>query len=213
MMETNSIRVMVADDHPIVREGLRTVISLQSDMTIVSEASNGHEAIALFRSTRPDVAVIDLRMPQCSGLEATISIRGEFPGSRIVILTTYAGDEDVYRALNAGARAYLLKGCDVQQLLAAIRTVHAGGRHIPPDVSSLLADHLGSSDLTLREREVLRMVARGKKNRAIATTLGVTEGTIKGHLNNILSKLGVRDRTQATITALLRGIVHLEDES
>lgn len=205
------IRVMVADDHPIVREGLRSVISKQEGMVVVAEAHDGLEAVEQFRATRPDVALIDLRMPHCDGVEATSVIRREFPNSGIVVLTTYAGDEDVYSALRAGARAYLLKGCDVRELVTAIRVVHAGGRHIPPEVSSQLAQRLAANDLTAREREVLQWIVRGAKNRAIAASLGVTEGTVKGHVNNILSKLGVKDRTQAATAALQRGLVHLEE--
>jgi len=208
-MNGETIRVMVADDHPIVREGLRAVIAMQQGMVVVAEARDGREAVEQFRATRPDVALIDLRMPHCNGVEATSIIRREFPNSGIVVLTTYAGDEDVYSALRAGARAYLLKGCDVQELIAAIRIVHAGGRHIPPEVSSLLAERFAANDLTAREREVLQWIVRGAKNRAIAEILGVTEGTVKGHVNNILSKLGVEDRTQAATAALQRGLAHL----
>jgi two-component system NarL family response regulator len=210
-MSDQTIRVMVADDHPIVREGLRAVISMHQGMVVVAEAQDGREAVEQFRATRPDVALIDLRMAHCDGVEATSIIRREFPDSGIVVLTTYAGDEDVYSALRAGARAYLLKGCDVQELIAAIRIVHAGGRHIPPEVSSLLAERFAGNDLTAREREVLQLIVRGAKNRAIAAALGVTEGTVKGHVNNILGKLGVADRTQAATVALQRGLVHLEE--
>jgi DNA-binding NarL/FixJ family response regulator len=210
-MNDEIIRVLVADDHPIVREGLRAVIAMQEGLVVVAEARDGREAVELFRATRPDVALIDLRMPHCNGVEATSTIRREFPDSGIVVLTTYAGDEDVYSALRAGARAYLLKGCDVRELIAAIRIVHAGGRHIPPEVSALLAERFAANDLTAREREVLQLIVRGAKNRAIAAVFGVTEGTVKGHVNNILSKLGVADRTQAATVALQRGLAHLEE--
>jgi two-component system NarL family response regulator len=210
-MNGETIRVLVADDHPIVREGLRAVTSMQEGMVVVAEAKDGREAVEQFRATRPDVALIDLRMPHCNGVEATSIIRREFPDSGIVVLTTYAGDEDVYSALRAGARGYLLKGCDVGELIAAIQIVHAGGRHIPPEVFALLAERFAASDLTAREREVLELIVRGAKNRAIATVLGVTEGTVKGHVNNILGKLGVTDRTQAATVAVQRGLAHLED--
>ena len=206
------IRLMIADDHPVVREGLRLLLQQQRDMTIVAEADNGFDAVEAFRAFRPDVSIMDLRMPRCPGLEATIAIRREFPDSRILILTTYGGDEDVYTALRAGARGYLLKDCDTEQLITAIRTVYAGGRHIPAQVSRKLAERAETTELTAREWEVLRLIVRGLKNEMIATKLEVTVGTVKAHVNRILSKLDVDDRTQAVITALRRGMVSLDDE-
>jgi two-component system, NarL family, response regulator len=204
------IRVEIADDHPVVRVGLRALIDAQPDMTVVGEAGNGREAIELFRQLAPDVLLIDLRMPVLSGVEATLALRQEFPESRIIVLTTYEADEDIMRTLRAGARGYLLKDSVGPEMLEAIRAVHAGQRRIAPSVAARLAERIGGEPLTTRELEVLRLLARGGTNKDLATALSITEGTVKGHLNNILSKLGVTDRTMAVITVLQRGIIHLE---
>jgi two-component system NarL family response regulator len=210
MEENYRIRILIADDHFVVRMGLAALINSQPDMEVVAEAGNGRQAIDLFREHQPDVILMDLRMPVMPGLDATRSIMSEFPDARIVVLTTYDGDEDIYRALQAGAKAYLLKDVLGDGLLAAIREVHAGRRHLPSNVAARLAGRLPLSTLTSRELEVLELIAKGMTNRDIAAALGISNGTVKIHVNNILSKLGVSDRTQATATALQRGIVHLD---
>lgn len=206
---TTAIRIMVVDDHPVVREGFAGMIATEPDMAVVAQAATGEEARRLFREHRPDVTLIDLRMPGMNGVEAIRAIRGEFPQSRFIVLTTYDGDEDIYRALQAGAQAYLLKDMLCDEILAAIRAVHAGQRRIPAAVGTRLADRMTGMELSSREHQVLQLVAQGKSNREIAGDLEVTEATVKGHLTNILSKLGVTDRTQAVIAALRRGLVHL----
>jgi two-component system NarL family response regulator len=203
------IRVIVIDDHPVVREGLVAMIARQPDMSVVGQGENGQEAIALFKEHRPDVSLIDLRMPGISGIAAILAIREEFPQSRIIVLTTYDGDEDIYRALKAGVKAYLLKDVFREELLGAIRAVHAGRRHIPVAVATRLAERVASPDLTGREIEVLKLIAKGSSNKEIAHQLAITEGTVKGHVNNILSKMGVDDRTEAAMSALRRGIIYL----
>lgn len=210
-MSAHEIRVLIADDHPLVREGLTAVLNRQPDMQVVAEASDGREAVALFRRHRPDVALMDLRMPHFGGVEATTMIRSEFPDSRIIVLTTYGGDEDIHRALTAGARAYLLKDTSNENLITAIRSVHQGQRHLPADVSMRLAQHFDANELTAREREILALIVRGHRNKKIGALLGITEGTVKGHINNILGKLAVEDRTQAATEAIRRGLVYLED--
>lgn len=210
MDEGNSIRILVADDNFLVRLGLGAVLNEQSGMTVVAEASNGRQAVELFRQHTPDIVLMDLRMPLMTGVEATKAIRSEYPGARIIVLTTYDGDEDIYRALQAGARAYLLKDVLREDLLSAIRAVHAGQRHIPPAVAARLAERLPLSELTARELEVLKLIVKGMSNSEIGAALTISTGTVKIHVNNILSKLGVSDRTQAATTALQRGIVHLD---
>jgi two-component system NarL family response regulator len=205
-----AIRIMIVDDHPVVREGLAAIINKQSDMAVAAEAGDGKKAIELFRTYHPDVSLMDLRLPVMSGVEAITAIRKEHPSARIIVLTTYDGDEDIYRALQAGAQGYLLKGMCREELLEAIRAVHAGLRRIPSPVATKLADRMGGSDLTPRELEVLKLIAKGKSNKEVASELAITEATVKGHVNNILSKLGVSDRTQAVTSALQRGIVYLE---
>jgi two-component system NarL family response regulator len=210
MSKENPIRVFIADDHFVVRVGLGTLINSEPDMTVVAEAVNGRQAVETFRAFRPDVALMDLRMPEMNGVEAILAIREEFPDSRIIVLTTYDGDEDIYRALQAGARGYILKDMVGEELIEAIRAVHAGQRRLPPAVASRLAERMPRSELTPRELEVLKLIVKGKSNKEIAAALFVTEGTIKIHVNNLLGKLGVSDRTQAVTAALQRGIVHLE---
>ena len=200
----------MVDDHVVVRLGLIAAIDSQDDMTVVAEAGNGRQALELFREHRPHIVVMDARMPVMTGVQATEAIRGEFPGARIIILTSYDGDEDIYRALRAGALAYLLKDSRRDELLTAIRTVHEGRRYIPNAVSSRLADRVHFSDLTSRELDVLRLIAKGLTNTEIAEALKISKSTVKIHVNNILSKLGVTDRTKATSIALHRGIVHLD---
>jgi two-component system NarL family response regulator len=208
MDDNGRIRILVADDHFVVRIGLAAVIDSQPDMTVVDQAENGQEAVDLYRKHVPDVLVVDLRMPVLSGLEATSAIRREFPDAHIVVLTTFDGDEDIFRALQAGAGAYLLKHTLKDELIAAIKAVHQGKRHIPAGVAMRLAERPPLSDLTDRELEVLNLMARGMPNSEIATNLSISVGTVKTHINRILSKLGARDRTQAVTTAIQRGLVH-----
>jgi DNA-binding NarL/FixJ family response regulator len=205
----NSIRILVVDDHSLVREGIATFIANQSDMRLVADASNGREAIQQFREHHPDITLMDLQMPEMNGLDAIIAIRNEFREARIIVLTTYKGDVQVLRALKAGARAYLLKGLLRKELLETIRAVHAGEKRIPPEIASQLAEHAGDDALTLREIEVLRLLAGGNANKLIADQLSITEDTVKGHVKNILSKLGANDRTHAVTLALKRGIIEL----
>jgi DNA-binding NarL/FixJ family response regulator len=208
-VEGSSIRILVADDHSLIREGIATFIGGQSDMRLVAEALNGREAIQLFREHRPDVALMDLQMPEMNGLEAIIAIRSEFQEARIVVLTTYKGDVQVLRALKAGARGYLLKGLLRKELLDTIRAVHAGEKRIPPEIASQLAEHATDDALTVREIDVLRLLAGGNANKLVADQLSITEDTVKGHVKNILSKLGANDRTHAVTIALKRGIIEL----
>jgi DNA-binding NarL/FixJ family response regulator len=210
MTKGDSIRVLVVDDHPIVREGLIAIVERQPDMSVVAEASDGEQAVEAFRQHRPDVTLMDLRLPGMSGVEAITAIRREFPSARVIVLTTYDGDEDIYRALQAGAQGYLLKDTFREELLEAIRAVNEGKRRIPGGIATRLAERIGGNELTAREIEVLKLIVKGRSNREIASALVITEGTVKGHVNNILSKLGVADRTQAATTALQRGIIHLD---
>jgi len=207
-MDANKIRLMVIDDQAVVRQGFVSLIKTVPDMEIVGEGSNGQEAVDLFRQLRPDITLMDLRMPALSGAEAIKQIRSEFPAARIIVLTTFDGDEDIYRAVQAGAQGYLLKDMFFEELEAAIRKVHAGARLIPGSVAERLAARMSSSELTGRELEVLRQIVDGKSNKEIGNELNISEATVKSHINNILSKLGVSDRTQAATTALQRGIVH-----
>ncbi|HEX8186230.1 MAG TPA: response regulator transcription factor [Blastocatellia bacterium] len=210
MSKDNPIRVLIVDDHFVVRMGLAALIGTQADMVVIAEAVNGRQAVESFRQHKPDITLMDLRMPEANGVEAIIEIRKQYPEARIIILTTYDGDEDIYRALQAGARGYLLKDMLRDGLLEAIRAVHAGQRRVPAEVASRLAERMNRTDLTAREMEVLRLIVKGRSNKEIAAELGVAEGTVKIHINNILSKLGVSDRTQAATFALHRGIVHLD---
>jgi two-component system NarL family response regulator len=205
----NKINLLVVDDHNIVRSGLAALINSEMDMCVVAEATNGQQAIDLFKQHRPDVALMDLRMPVVSGVEAIIAIRKDFPTARIIVLTTYDGDEDIYRALQAGASGYLLKGMLAEELLEAIRAVHSGQRRIPSAVAERLAVRMGGPGLTARELDVLALIVRGNSNKEIAAALTISEATVKTHINNILSKLGASDRTQAATMAIQRGIIHL----
>jgi len=201
---------MVVEDHHVVRQGLVALLKTVPDMSVVAEGADGKQAVDLFRQHEPDVTLMDLRMPNMSGVDAVVQIRQDYPSARIIVLTTFDGDEDIYRALQAGARAYLLKGMFGDELMDAIRAVHAGKSRIPPAVAERLADRMGSPGLTARELDVLRLIVRGKSNKEIGEGLNISEATVKTHINNILSKLGVTDRTQATTMALQRGIVHLD---
>jgi len=209
MSKTEPIRVLVADDHPVVCQGLTAIISTQADMKVVAQAADGREALALFRKHRPDVTLMDLRMPEMGGVEAIRAIRELFPHSGFIVLTTYQGDEDIHRALKAGAQAYLLKGMPHGELLNAIRSVHAGLRYLPAPVLKRLADRPPGPDLSSREMGILRLIVKGLSNKEIAEKLSITEGTVKWHVNIILGRLNVSDRTQAAVAALQRGIVEL----
>lgn len=204
------IRIMVVDDHHIVRQGLVALIATLPDMKVVAEAADGVQAVELYRKHHPDVTLMDLRLPNKNGVDAITEIRREFPSARVIVLTTFDGDEDIYRALQAGAKGYLLKGMNADELMEAIRTVHAGKSRIPAVVAERLAERMGGPSLTSRELDVLKRIVGGRSNKEIAGDLFISEATVKTHINSILSKLGVSDRTQAATTALQRGIVHLD---
>jgi DNA-binding NarL/FixJ family response regulator len=203
------IRVFSVDDHPLLREGISALVNNQPDMTVVAEASNGAEAIRLYRQHRPDVTLLDLRLPDMSGIDILIAIRTEFPEARVIILTTFEGDVEIHRALQAGARGYLLKNMPPSELLDVVRQVHAGRKRIPPAIASHLAEHMSDENLTEREVEVLREVADGNKNREIARKLFIAEETVKVHIKHIMEKLGATDRTQAVAIGVRRGIIQL----
>lgn len=207
--QSTTVRVLIVDDHSIVRQGLATIIDRDPEMTVVAQADDGQQAIALFREHQPDVTLMDLRMPQVGGVIAIAAICAEFKQARIIVLTTYDGDEDIYRGLQAGAKGYLLKDAKPNELLNAIRIVHRGQQYIPPDVGAKLVQRMSNPELSERELEVLRLMAQGMSNQDIATALTIGESTVKSHVNRILSKLGVNDRTQAVIVAVKRGIVSL----
>jgi DNA-binding NarL/FixJ family response regulator len=203
------IRILSVDDHPLLREGIVAVLASQDDMTIVGQASNGREAIESFRRHRPDVTLMDLRMPDMNGLEAIAAIRAEFPNARIIVLTTYAGDAQAAAALKAGAAGYLLKNMVRKELLETIRVVHSGKRRVPAEIATGIAEHVADDALSEREIQVLRGVAAGKSNKLIAAELDISEGTVKTHMKSILPKLDASDRTHAVMIALKRGILDL----
>lgn len=209
MSSDNKIRIIVVDDQAVVRQGFVALINTVSDMEVVAEGINGEQAIELYRQHQPDVMLIDLRMPVIGGVEAITKIRQEFPEARLIVVTTYDGDEDIYRSLQAGAKGYLLKDMFFEELETAIRSVHAGSRRIPAVIAERLAERMAGSTLTDRELEVLKLIVKGQSNKEIANSLKITEATVKSHVNSLLSKLGVTDRTQAATTALQRGLVHL----
>ena len=206
---SDKIRILVAEDHLVARVGVSTIVNMQPDMTVVAEASNGQQAVELFRKHRPDVTLLDLRMPGMGGVEAAAAIRAEFPTARMIALTTYGGDEDIRRALAAGVLAYLTKDVLHDELLKAIRAVHEGHTYLPAAVAAALAAQLPRPDLSAREVQVLELIVQGLPNKQIAYTLNIAEHTVKNHVKNILSKLGVQDRTQAATAAIQRGIIHL----
>jgi two-component system NarL family response regulator len=208
-MKKQKIRVLVVDDHFVVRMGLTGSINLEEDMMVVAEASNGQQAIQCYRQQTPDIVLMDLRLPGMDGTATAMAICKEFPEARIIMLSTFDGDEEIYRSFQAGARSYLLKSVSREELLAAIRAVHGGQRYIPPNVASRLAERVPFIDLSTREMEVLRLIVKGMSNKEIAATLNITEVTTKLHVGHILSKLKVNDRTQAATSALQRGIIHL----
>ena len=205
--DTSSIRILIVDDHPALREGVVAILADQNDMSVVAQASNGREAIQQFRANLPDVVLMDLQMPEMNGLDAITTIRGEFPDARVIVLTTYTGDVQVLRALRAGARAYLIKNLLHKDLLETIRAVHAGKKALSPEASYELAEHATDDPLTPGEIEVLKLISRGNANKQIAAQLSITEETVKGRVKNILSRLGANDRTHAAMIGLKRGII------
>ena len=209
MSEQDRIRVLTVDDHPLLREGISTLINNQPDMCIVGEASTGTEALERFRELRPDVTLMDVRLPDKSGIDAMVAIRGEFPDARVIMLTTSEGDVEIQRALGTGARGYILKSMPPKDVIEAIRIVHAGKKRIPPAIAAHLAEHYADEDLTAREIEVLQQISGGNRNRDIADRLFISEETVKVHIKHIMEKLGANDRTQAVAIALKRGIIHL----
>jgi two-component system NarL family response regulator len=201
---------MIVEDHHIVRQGFMALLRTIDDFEVVAEASSGEQAVTLFDRRQPDVTLMDLRLPGIGGVETIVKIRAVHPEARIIVLTTFDGDEDIYRALQAGARGYLLKGMDITELIDAIRSVNRGKSRIPPAVAERLAERLAGPALTARETDVLRLIVAGKSNKEIAAGLFISEATVKTHINNLLGKLGVTDRTQAATMALQRGIVHFD---
>jgi len=206
----NLIRILTVDDHPILRKGLAALVNAELDLKLVAEAANGKEAIEAFRCHQPDITLMDLQMPGLDGIQAIEAICSEFPGARIIVLTTYTGDTQVVRALKAGARAFVLKGHVLDELLDTIRAVHAGKKRIPPDVAAELADHATDDALTEREIDVLKLIAAGNGNKQIADELSISEATVKSRVTNILSKLGANDRAHAVTVGLKRGIIELD---
>jgi two-component system NarL family response regulator len=206
---TNQLKVMLVDDHYLVRMGLASIIALEPDMTVCAEAATGEQALALFRVHNPDVALIDQRLPGMTGAETTQKIRAEFPGARVLVVSTYACDEEIYQALQVGAMGFLSKSVQREELTQAIRKAASGRRHITPDVAALLAEEMSRSRLSSRELDVLRLLVGGRRNREIASNLDISEGTVKLHVSSILGKLAVADRTEAVTVALQRGIVQL----
>jgi DNA-binding NarL/FixJ family response regulator len=210
MATEETIRVLVVEDHHVVRQGLVALLNVVDGIEVIGQAADGVEAITQFRKHQPNVTLIDLRMPRLSGVEVIQRIRMETPQARFIVLTTYDGDEDIYRALQAGAKAYLLKGMTTDDLVSTIRAVHAGKSHIPPAVAQRLAERMGTEELTPREFDVLEQIVHGLSNKEIASFLDISEATVKTHINSLLGKLGVTDRTQAATAAIQRGIVPLE---
>src|SRR5262245_16262934 len=209
MSDTAHIRVFSVDDHPLLNEGIASLIDSQPDMRLLGQASSGSDAIRKFRELHPDVTLMDLRLPDMSGIDTMIAIRAEFPEARIIMLTTFEGDVEIQRALAAGARGYMIKSMPPKELVAVIRQVHAGKKHIPSQVLAHLAEHMGEEELTQRELEVLRHIANGNRNRDVAERLFVAEETVKVHVKHIMDKLGAKDRTEAVSIAVRRGIIQL----
>jgi DNA-binding NarL/FixJ family response regulator len=209
MKDSKPIRIFSVDDHPLMREGIAAIIKNEPDMLLVAEASNGREAIQGFREHRPDVTLMDLRLPDISGIDAMVAIRAEFPDARIIMLTTFEGDVEIRRALQAGAVGYMLKTMPRRQLVEVIRRVHTGKKHIPPEIAAHLAEHLSDESLSKREVDVLQKIAGGNRNGDIAALLFISEETVKGHVKHIMEKLGASDRTEAVAIGIRRGIIQL----
>jgi two-component system NarL family response regulator len=205
-----TIRVLIVEDHNVVRQGLVALLNVVEGLEVVGEAADGVEAIAQYRKSKPDITLVDLRLPKMGGVEVIERIRMESPQARLIVLTTYDGDEDIFRALKAGAKAYLLKGMTTEELISTIREVHAGRSRIPAVIAERLAERMGTEELTPREADVLEQIVQGKSNKEIAIELAISEATVKTHINSLLSKLGVTDRTQAATAAIRRGIVPWE---
>jgi DNA-binding NarL/FixJ family response regulator len=209
MRHTEPIRILSVDDHPVFREGLSTIITSQQDMVLIAQAANAIEAVTEFRRHRPDITLMDLRLPGTNGTDTLIAIRGEFPQARIIMLTTSDSDGEIQRAMRAGALAYILKSMPKNELLAVIRAVHGGRKHIPPEVAARIAEHLGEEDLTARELDVLRLIRDGYRNKQIADRLAIAETTVNFHIKNLVDKLQANDRTHAVTIAIRRGLLHV----
>jgi DNA-binding NarL/FixJ family response regulator len=209
MVEAKPIRILSVEDHPVFRQGLAAIVSAERDMLLVGQASNAVDAVAEFRRHRPDITLMDVRLPGTDGTDALIAIRGEFPQARIIMLTTSDGDGDIQRAMRAGASGYILKSMHMEELLSVIRSVHAGRRHISPEVAARLAEHLGDDDLTARELDVLRLIRDGHRNKQIADQLAISENTVNFHIKNLVDKLQANDRTHAVTIALRRGLLQI----
>jgi DNA-binding NarL/FixJ family response regulator len=209
MVQDKPIRILSVEDHPVFRKGLAAIVSAERDMLLVGQASNAVDAVAEFRRHRPDITLMDVRLPGSDGTDALIAIRGEFPQARIIMLTTSDGDGDIQRAMRAGASGYILKSMHMDELLSVIRSVHAGRRHISPEVAARLAEHLGDDDLTARELDVLRLIRDGHRNKQIADQLAISENTVNFHIKNLVDKLQANDRTHAVTIALRRGLLQI----
>lgn len=209
MNQPTKIKVMIVDDHPLMRVGVASIVNARPDMSVVAQTGTGEEAVDLHQRHNPDITLMDLRLPGMSGVDAILKIRSKDVDARFVVLTTYEGDEDIHRALEAGAQGYVIKGMPYQTLIEALQRVHKGGRFLPPPIARALASRMPDSELSAREQEVLHLLVDGKTNKEIANNLGITEATVKCHVSTILMRLNVSDRTQAVVTALQRGLVHL----